>query len=145
MSDADIALNGRLTADPTLRHTQTGQPVVNFDVAHTPRKRNDSGEWVDAGETLFLRVIAWRALAVNIAESLHKGDAVNVIGRLKQRSFEHNGEQRKAVEVDADIVSLDLRYSSADVTRNQPRSAAAAAPADDAWSAPTSRKAAAAA
>lgn len=152
MSDAEIALNGRLTADPELRFTQNGLPVVGFTVAHTPRRRNvQTGEWEDSGETLFLACTAWRDHAQNISRSLHKGDAVNVVGRLKMRSFEHNGEQRKVVEVDADIVSLDLRYAAVDaVVRNASRSGAGAAAVaeGDAWATPapaTTRKSAAAA
>lgn len=143
MSDAEITLNGRLTADPVMRRTESGLDVVNFDVAHTPRRRNANGDWEDAGETLFMRVTAWRNIAPNIFSTLHKGDAVNVIGRLRQRSYEHNGETRKVIECDADIVSLDLRYASAVVTRNAPRAVTPSEP--DAWAAPpTTRKSAAA-
>jgi single-strand DNA-binding protein len=46
-----------------------------------------SGQWQD-GDTLFLRCSAWRELADDAAESLHKGTRVIVTGRLKQRTYE---------------------------------------------------------
>lgn len=134
MSSALVTINGNITADPELRHTATGLEVINFTVAHTARRREDSGEWVDNGPALFVKVTAWRKLAANIAESLKKGQAVVVIGSLRNRAYEHNGESRSEIVCDADIVAIDLRRATAVVSRN-------VAPADSAP--PATRRAAA--
>jgi single-strand DNA-binding protein len=47
----------------------------------------EGGAWRD-GQTSFFRVNAWRENAIHLAESLHKGDRVVVLGRLRQRSWE---------------------------------------------------------
>lgn len=111
MTGAEVTISGNITADPDLRHTQNGVPVASFNVAHTPRRLNrQTNEWEDAGETLFLRVNVWREQGENVAASLHKGDAVVVIGRLVSRPWEtKDGEKRTSVECEADIVSADLR------------------------------------
>jgi single-strand DNA-binding protein len=118
--DTVITVVGNLTADPELRFTPSGAAVANFTVASTPRTFDkNTNEWKD-GDALFLRCAVWREAAENVAESLHKGTAVIVQGRLKQRSFEtKEGEKRTVVELDVDEVGPTLRRASAKVTKAQ--------------------------
>lgn len=53
----------------------------------------DTGAWRD-GSPSFHRVIAWGQLAENVAESMHKGAAVLVVGEQRQRSYEQDGDKR---------------------------------------------------
>ena len=63
-----VTLVGNLTADPTLRWTQSGSAVADFTVASTPRTYDrNAGEWRD-GDTLFMRCSVWRDVAENVAE-----------------------------------------------------------------------------
>ena len=64
----------------------------------------DTNVWEDAGEALWLRFSLWGPKAEAAAEVLRKGDLVTVTGRLKQRSFEQDGQRRTVVEMDADSV-----------------------------------------
>ena len=118
--DTVITVVGNLTADPELRFTPSGAAVANFTVASTPRTFDKTtNEWKD-GDALFLRCAVWREAAENVAESLHKGTAVIVQGRLKQRSFEtKEGEKRTVVELDVDEVGPTLKRASAKVTKAQ--------------------------
>ncbi|ASW31517.1 ssDNA-binding protein [Mycobacterium phage GuuelaD] len=108
MPNAEISIQGNLTADPELRFLESGVAVAQFSVASTPRvKKGD--EWVD-GETVFLRTTVWRELAEGAAEALRKGDSVVVIGKLKQRSFEtREGEKRSVFEIDGEFVGKNVR------------------------------------
>jgi single-strand DNA-binding protein len=111
--ETTLTLQGNLTADPELRFTPSGHAVAQFTVASTPRTFDKStNEWRD-GDTLFLRCSAWRKLAENIAESLTRGTAVIVIGRLKQRSYEKDGQKRTVVEVEAENVAPSLKNATA--------------------------------
>ncbi len=116
--DTTITVVGNLTADPELRFTPSGAAVANFTVASTPRTFDkNSNEWKD-GEPLFLRCSVWRQAAENVAESLSRGTAVIVQGRLKQRSYEtKEGEKRTVYELDVDEVGPSLRWATAKVTR----------------------------
>jgi single-strand DNA-binding protein len=112
MADTNVSIVGNLTDDPELRFTPGGSAVANFRLAVTPR-RLDGGEWKD-GETSFFRVVAWRALAEHVAESLTKGDRVMVIGSLRTNSWETpQGERRSVVEVQADEVGPSLKWAVA--------------------------------
>ena len=116
--DTVITVVGNITADPELRFTPSGAAVANFTVASTPRTFDkNSNEWKD-GEALFLRCSVWRQAAENVAESLTRGTAVIVQGRLKQRSFEtKEGEKRTVYELDVDEVGPSLKFATAKVTR----------------------------
>jgi len=116
--DTVITVVGNLTADPELRFTPSGAAVANFTVASTPRTFDkNSNEWKD-GEALFLRCSVWRQAAENVAESLQRGTAVIVQGRLKQRSYEtKEGEKRTVYELDVEEVGPSLKWATAKVTR----------------------------
>lgn len=117
-NDTLITVVGNLTADPNLRFTANGAAVVDFSVASTPRTFDrQSGSWKD-GETLFLRCTAWREYAENIADSLNKGMRVVVQGRLVQRNWERDGQNRTSYELQVEEVGPALRYAKAQVTRN---------------------------
>jgi single-strand DNA-binding protein len=101
---------GNLTDDPELHHTPVG-PVVSFTVAAAARVLDrTSGEWKD-GDPLFLRCSLWHTPAEHAAASLHRGARVIVTGRLRQRSFETpGGEKRTVIELAADEVGASLRF-----------------------------------
>ena len=123
MADTAITINGNLTADPEVRYVGANSDIAagQFSVASTPREKKN-GEWVD-GETVFLRVNVWRELAEGAVDALRKGDNVIVTGRLKQRSFEKDGEKRTVFEIDGDFVGKSVR------AKGQPKAKAA----DSGW------------
>jgi single-strand DNA-binding protein len=147
--DTVITVVGNLTGDPELRFTPSGAAVANFTVASTPRTFDkNTSEWKD-GDALFLRCSIWRQAAENVAESLQKGMAVIVQGRLKQRSYDtKEGEKRTVYELDVDEVGPSLKWATAKVNRTQrsgggngagysggsaPSGGGSSAPADDPW------------
>ena len=77
-SDNQTVIVGNLVDDPELRFTNNGTPVSNLRLAVTQRVL-EGGAWRD-GQTSFFRVNAWRETAIHLAESLHKGDRVVVLG-----------------------------------------------------------------
>ena len=135
--DTVITVVGNLTADPELRFTPSGAAVANFTVASTPRTFDkNSNEWKD-GEALFLRCSVWRQAAENVAESLHRGTAVIVQGRLKQRSYEtKEGEKRTSIELEVDEIGPSLRYATAQVTRAAGGGQSRGQVSDEPWSTP---------
>lgn len=108
-----VTIIGNLTADPEMRRTPSGAAVVSFTVASTPRVLDKaSGEWRDQ-EALFMRCSQWRDPAQNAAYSYVRGQRVIVVGRLKQRSFEVEGQKRTVVEMEVDEIGASTRYGVA--------------------------------
>lgn len=113
-----ITLSGNLTADPTVRYTQSGTPAANFTVAVTPRMFDrQSNSWRD-GETAFYNCVAWREMAENIGETLHKGTRVIVHGNHKARTFEtREGEKRTVWEVEVEDIGPSLWRATATIAK----------------------------
>jgi single-strand DNA-binding protein len=106
---AAVTLTGRLGSDPEIKFSKDGKAIANLRVATNKRRRLDSGEWEDI-DTTWWRVTAFGALAENIADALSKGDAIIVVGNIKQRDWEDTNtrEKRSAMEVIANQAGPDL-------------------------------------
>ncbi|MFC0540662.1 single-stranded DNA-binding protein [Kutzneria chonburiensis] len=129
----ELTMAGTLTADPELRFTQSGVAVANFTVACNPRTLNrQTGQWED-GDATFLRCTIWREAAEHVAESLKRGQRVIVVGQLRQRSYEHEGQKRTTYELDVTEVGPSLKWATAEV-RKAVRTGGAADPG--AWGTP---------
>lgn len=99
-----VQLIGRLTQDPEVRTTPTGQTVATFSVA-------TSRQWKDAAgatqsQTEFHNVVAWRKLAEIIKQYLTKGKQVYIEGYLQTRSWvgTQDNVKRYRTEIIADNV-----------------------------------------
>lgn len=57
-------------------------------------------------------------LGVNAAASLHKGDAVIVVGKEHSNSWDDKEGAKQYGRVDADTIGVDLSRATAAVTRN---------------------------
>jgi len=135
--ETPLTLVGNVTADPEVRYSQSGKPVVNFTVAsNETRFDRATNEWKPTG-TLYLPCHAWNEFAENIANTLTKGMRVIVKGNLKQRQYEtREGERRTIYELDVLEVGPSLRYATAQVTRNA-RNDAPQASQGDSWATAT--------
>ncbi len=120
MFDTHVTVVGNVVAEPRLAHTKDGHPVASFRLASTPRRLDRvTGEWRD-GETLFIGVTCWRALAENVVISLKKGSSVIVMGKLSIRPYEtKDGDKRQSVDIDARAVGPDLGRAVAVIKRTE--------------------------
>jgi single-strand DNA-binding protein len=96
-----IILIGNLTKDPELRYTPQGTPVASFRIAVNSRYKQ-SNELRE--ETLFIDVVTFGKQAETSSKYLNKGRSVLVEGRLQERRWESNGQQRSKFEVIAQSV-----------------------------------------
>jgi single-strand DNA-binding protein len=121
-----ITLTGIIATDPRVVTTEAGLDIASFRLASTHRRFDRvKEEWVD-GDTNWYTVTAFRALGANAGQSLHKGERVVVLGRLRVRAWEAGDKSGTTVEVDADAIGHDLRWGRSAFVRS---SSAAAAPA----------------
>lgn len=104
MSLNKAMLIGNLTADPELRHTQSGAAVCEMRMA-TNERRKFGDEWKDHAE--YHRVVVWSKRAENCAKYLSNGSKVYVEGRLSTRAWEDkDGNKRYTTEIVADDVQF---------------------------------------
>ena len=104
-----VTLIGRLTRDPELRHTASGDPLCNLRIAVNSRSRDDSGNWGDRPN--FFDVVVFGRQAESVSQYMSKGRRIGVDGALSWREWEsQDGGKRQSAEVRArDIFFLDSR------------------------------------
>ncbi|MGI9016337.1 MAG: single-stranded DNA-binding protein [Euzebya sp.] len=114
----NITVIGNLTKDPELRYTASGIAVAGLSVAVNRRIMNKStNEWEDRLDGYF-DINIWRDHAENVAESLHKGDRVVVIGRLTKRSYDDKeGVTKWVTEIEADEICPSLRWARVSIEK----------------------------
>lgn len=106
-----VILIGRLTADPTLRYTQSGTGVATFTLAVNRRFSNQNGE----READFINCVAWQKSAEFVANYFRKGQEMALEGRLQVRSYDGNDGQRRWV---TEIVADQIEFVGAKNDRN---------------------------
>jgi len=95
-----VILIGNLGADPEVRHTQDGRPIVNLRVATSESWRDkSSGERRERTE--WHRVVIFNEGLAKIAEQyLRKGSKVFLEGSLQTRKWQdQSGQDRYSTEV----------------------------------------------
>jgi len=98
-----VILIGNLTKDPELRYTPQGTPVASFRLAVNYRyKQADEAKQ----ETTFIDNVVFGKQAESCSKYLNKGSSVLVEGRLQERRWESNGQQRSKFEVIAQSVTF---------------------------------------
>lgn len=88
-----MTLQGRLTRDPELRHTNAGVPVCSFTVAWSEKYKEQESK-------LFMPCTAWRTTGEMVSRNFFKGKEIVVEGQLSTRDWTDNeGKKRKVIEL----------------------------------------------
>lgn len=103
-----VILGGRLTADPEMRQTQSGLPMVSFSIAVSRRFSRSQTQSQDQQAPQqptadFFNAIAWRSTAEFIARYFRRGSSICVSGSLQTRNYtDQQGVKRYVTEVIVD-------------------------------------------
>ena len=103
-------LIGRLTQDPEMRSTPSGQNVTTLNMA-TNRVWSDASGRKEATE--FHRVVAWGRLGEIANNYLKKGGLVLIEGRIQTRAWtDKSGQKRYTTEIVAEGLQLGPRSAN---------------------------------
>ncbi len=106
-----VFLIGRLTADPQLRTTPSGNQVATFSIATNRNWTDRSGQRKESAE--FHNVVVWGRQAEIANQFLKKGGIVFIEGRLQTRSWEgRDGQTRKTTEIIGERIQLGPRTAA---------------------------------
>ncbi|MDD5464025.1 MAG: single-stranded DNA-binding protein [Candidatus Moranbacteria bacterium] len=121
-----VQLIGRLTRDPELRTTPSGQTVTTVGIA-TNRTWNDkAGQKQEKSE--FHNIVIWGRLAEIAGQYLTKGQEVYFEGRLETRSYTgKDGVERKTTDIVAENMQMGQRAQGSSGPRPAPMAMGAAA------------------
>lgn len=88
MSKATLTIEGFVAKDPELGN-HNGKSVTNVSVAHTPRRKNQqTGDFEDAGPTLWVQASFWEQDADAVVNSVTKGTLVTITGQPELRVYQ---------------------------------------------------------
>ena len=110
-----VVLAGRLTAEPELKQTNTGIPVVSVNIAVNRRRARTADQ--NEQQTDFITIVAWRQTAEFISKYFRKGSAICVTGSIQTRTWtDQQGQKRYSTEVVVDdAMFVDSRNESGDM------------------------------
>lgn len=125
-----VMLIGRLTRDPELRTTPSGQTVATLSIA-TNRTWNDkSGQKQEKSE--FHNIVIWGRLAEIAGQYLTKGQEAYFEGRLETRAYKgKDGIERRTTEIIAENMQMGSRAQGSSQNTSRPLAATAAAPKEN--------------
>ena len=124
----EMRIRGIVATDPTQVTVASGARVTSFRLASDTRRLDKATNQWATTETLFLTVNCWRQLGDNVFASFHRGDLLDVRGRLRQREYDDRDGKRVTVfELEAYAVAPDLSRYSVTMTRT-PRQPVSAPP-----------------
>lgn len=117
----ETTIHGNVTADPTLSFGRegTGKAFTSFTVA-VNRGYYDKQRGARVEQpTVFHKVVAFGALAENVAASLRKGTTVTITGQLADDSYTPDGwdQPMRRLRLEAFDIAISLRYATAEVTK----------------------------
>lgn len=118
MNEIYTTVQGRVVAPPESRVTRGGVPFTAFRLASTVRRPNPQTREYEDGPTSFFNVTAFRTLGANVGNSLKKGDAVLVYGRVRVNQWmRQDNTPATSVEIDAYTVGHDLTWGTTELVR----------------------------
>ncbi len=119
MNEIHVTVAGRLVAEPESRATRSASiPFAAFRLASSSRRLNPKTAQYEDSPANYVNVTAFRALGMNAAASLHRGDPVIVHGRMRVNQFTRSdGSPGTSVEVDAYSIGHDLSWGTSDFTK----------------------------
>jgi single-strand DNA-binding protein len=90
---------GRLGKDPETKYFQSGNSVTTCRIAiNKPGAKRDDGQEPD-----WFKVEAWGESGVTLADTVKKGDLLDVSGRVKTETWTgQDGQQRSQLTITAD-------------------------------------------
>lgn len=114
-----VIIAGNVCRDPELRQTPAGNSVLLFGLAvNDSIKNKQTGQWEDRASFFDCVVFAHQAEA--LSNIICKGMKLTVSGKLRQQTWEKDGQKRSKVEIYVDEVELPPRQQQAAQPAAQP-------------------------
>lgn len=105
-----VTITGYLGADPQQYGRNPSRPACTFRLGSTRRYQDRNGVWQQL-PTTWLTVKAFRGLAANIMQSLHRGDPAIVTGLLNTEQWrDEQGVDHSRLVLEASNVGFHLNY-----------------------------------
>lgn len=106
-----VTLIGHLGGDPEVRHLDSGVIVARFSLATNESYKDKDGNWQTMTE--WHNIVIWREQAERAEKQLKKGALVYVEGKISYRKYTHEGVEKYATDIVANVFrSLERKEGS---------------------------------
>jgi single-strand DNA-binding protein len=113
MSKAAITVEAFVANELSIR-TAGQHRVLDVSLPHTPSKKNDRGEWEDAGPTTWYQATFWDGHADIVLGTIQKGSLVTVSGFPEIEVYRKNdGEPGGKVRINFPTLAVVVRKPKA--------------------------------
>lgn len=100
-----IQVKGNVGNDPDLKFSKSNKAYVTFSIGYTPRIKQ--GDQYVNGDTTWFKVVQFDKKAEAVADVIKKGDAVIVVGEMRQNSYkDKEGNDKTVMEIIASEVGV---------------------------------------
>lgn len=97
----NLCLTGRITKEPELKTTQSGNSYLLFTLAVDRGFKDDNGNYI----TDFIPCVAWNNQAEFIHKYVQKGNMLEITGTIQSRTYQtQSGDNRTVIEAIIDSV-----------------------------------------
>lgn len=107
-----VILGGRLVADPELKQTLAGVPVVTVSIA-VKRKAKEAA-------TDFINVVAWRDTAEFISKYFNKGSCICICGTIQTRNWT---DEKNVKHYTTEVIADEAYFVDSKAADNSPAAA----------------------
>ena len=105
MAINSVVLVGRLTRDPVVKYTTTGnKPVCNFSLAVDREFAASDG----TRQADFINIVAWNKTGEFCSKYFKKGQQVGIIGRIQTRNWE---DENKVKHYITEVVAEEAYFA----------------------------------
>lgn len=102
-----VILQGRLVADPELRHTQNNIAVATYRIAVDRNYGTRDANGNRQSQADFINIVSWRQSAEFVSKYFTKGSMILVEGQLQVREYtDRDGNRRYQTEVVTDNINF---------------------------------------
>ncbi len=102
-----VQLTGMVGQDPLITPLENGKIVAQFSMGTSETYKKSNGEKIT--ETDYHSIEAWGKVALYIDRHIGQGDEITVEGKIKQRTYQSNGEKHCSYQI---VISKIIRLEN---------------------------------
>jgi single-strand DNA-binding protein len=112
-----LTIAGLVATTPRHLITQDNLAITSFRLASSQRRFDRAqNKWID-GETNWYTITCFKKMAINVSNSVSKGDRIVVQGTLRVRDWDNGERNGTSVELEAVAMGHDLAWGTSVYTR----------------------------
>lgn len=105
-----VFLSGNLVADAETKD-KSGFAITNFRIAVNERRKGASGNWEDVPN--FFNCTMFGNYGAKLASSMTKGTRISIGGKLRQSTWEKDGQKHNSVTIIVEEVEMPRKSEPA--------------------------------